>query len=124
MKTQFQKFFADEVYDESKSYLLSQELEFEHAKSILTFALAFIGGIVTLKTAVGVDNPLNEGFLLSIGAASVSAILSFNAQQGIIKDLRIKRGPSKFRRLLRVMPPSMALGVAFAGAYEYFDFAF
>ena len=51
MKNRLRTLFSDAPSDESPSHLLSQELEFELSKSILTFAFAFIGGAVTLKTA-------------------------------------------------------------------------
>ena len=125
MKTlnkRFQKLTQDEQSDESASYLLSQELDFEYAKTILTFALAFIGGLVTLKTALTFDKPINEGFTLAIGMAGLSAILAFTWQQGIIYDLRMKRVPSRMRRMFRVAPSSLLLGAAFGSALNYFDF--
>ncbi|WP_395373422.1 hypothetical protein [Marinicella sp. W31] len=122
LKNRLQVLIKDEQSDESKSHLLSQELDFEYAKTVLTFALAFIGGMVTLKTALAFEKPIEEGLTLSLGLAGFSAILAFTWQQGIIQDLRLKRVPSYARRMIRMAPCSLMLGVAFGVAFDYFDF--
>lgn len=120
-KSKIRNFFEDEQSNESLSLLLSQELDFEFSKSILTFALAFLGGIFTLKTALQWDKPIENGFIMAIIASTVSAVLAFSAQYGIIEDLRQKRIPSSFRRQLRILPPSVLLGIALSGALQYFE---
>jgi len=107
-------------FDESASYLLSQELEFQLAKSFLTFAMAFIGGIVTLKTAFAIETPIEEGFSWAIGAAILAVIFSFEAQQGVIKDLRLKRTASQLRMTIRISLPLVLLGIGMGFAIDYF----
>lgn len=123
MKNRLRTLFSDGQSDESPSHLLSQELEFELSKSILTFAFAFIGGAVTLKTALGIDRPIEEGFIQALAMAGLSAVLALGAQQGIIKDLRLKRVASPIRRQFRSAPPSLASGFALGFALKYFEFA-
>lgn len=123
MRNRVIKFFADEKSDESISFLLSQELDFEFSKSMLTFSLAFIGGIVTLSTALDLDKPYDDSFQMAIISSALAAIWSFLSQQGIIEDLRKKRVPSELRRLLRGMPSALLLGLAFGSAARFFNFA-
>ncbi|MBY6185366.1 hypothetical protein KUV89_01745 [Marinobacter hydrocarbonoclasticus] len=106
--------------DDSPHYLLSQELEFEYAKSIVTYSVAFIGGVVTLKSALSIETPIDEGLSVAITAAVLSAVISFENQQGIIRDLRLKRTPSYFRTLYRKFAAPMCLGVAIGYALIYF----
>ena len=121
MKSKIKSLIKDGEYQESANYLLSQELDFQYAKSFLTFAMAFIGGIVTLKTALAIDTPLDEGFSFAIGAAVISAILSFDAQHSIIKDLQLGRTASKLRMYYRRTASPLILGLGIGFAVKYFN---
>ncbi|WP_444899331.1 hypothetical protein ACJJIX_08465 [Microbulbifer sp. VAAC004] len=121
MKAKLQELVNDKPIEQSPHYLLSQELEFEFLKSNLSFAMAFIGGIITLKTALGIDTPISEGFTYSLTAAVFSALHAFQAQQELIDDLRNGRMPSKIKRLFRRYPGPVLLGLAFGYAFIYFE---
>lgn len=121
MKNKIKGLIKDGEFEESSNYLLSQELEFQYAKSFLTFAMAFIGGIVTLKTALAIHTPITEGFSFAIGAAILSAILSFEAQHSIIKDLRLGRTASQLRMYFRRTASPLMLGIGIGFAVKYFD---
>ncbi|WP_444891618.1 hypothetical protein [Microbulbifer sp. DLAB2-AA] len=121
MKAKLQELVKDKPIEQSPHYLLSQELEFEFLKSILTFAMAFIGGIVTLKTALGIDKPINEGLTYSLAAVVLSAVFAFHAQQELISDLRKGRTASKIKRLFRHFPGFSLLGISISYAFSYFE---
>lgn len=112
--------FENSDFDEGPHYLLSQELEFEYAKSIVTYSISFIGGVVTLKSALGIDTPIEEGLSIAMGAALLSALISFENQQGIIRELRLKITPSAIRILYRKTAAPMCLGAAIGYALKYF----
>lgn len=120
MKNKLKDLLKEGEFEASSHYLLSQELEFQLAKSFLTFAMAFIGGIVTLKTALAIEAPMNSSFSLAIGAAVLAAILSFEAQRGIIKDLRVGRAASGLRMYVRIVAPMFCIGTAIGFAIDYF----
>jgi hypothetical protein len=120
MKNTLKNALKDGTFDESSSYLLSKELEFQLAKSFLAFAMAFIGGIVTLKTALAIDTPIEEGFTAAIGAAILAVVFSFQAQQSVIKDLQLKRNVSPLRRFARLSTPLFVLGTEMGIALSYF----
>ncbi len=119
MKT-LKSLFETPRFDESSHYLLSQELEFEYAKSIVTYSISFIGGVVTLKSALSIDTPIDQGLSIAIGASVISALISFENQQGIIQDLRHKRTPNKAKMLYRKYSAPMCLGAAIGYALQYF----
>ncbi|WP_444915030.1 hypothetical protein [Microbulbifer sp. TRSA007] len=121
MKAKLQELINDKPIEQSPHYLLSQELEFDFFKSISTFAMAFIGGIVTLKTALGIDTPISEGFTFSLVVAMISALCAFHAQHELISDLRNGRTPSKIKQLFRFFPGPILLGVAIGSAFTYFE---
>ncbi|WP_444920671.1 hypothetical protein ACJJID_18130 [Microbulbifer sp. CnH-101-G] len=121
MRAKLQELVNDKPIEQSPHYLLSQELEFEFLKSILTFAMAFIGGIVTLKTALGIDKPINEGLTYSLATVVLSAVFAFHAQQELISDLRKGRTASKIKRLFRHFPGFFLLGISISYAFSYFE---
>jgi hypothetical protein len=82
--------------------------------------MAFIGGIVTLKTALAIDTPIEEGFTAAIGAAILAVVFSFQAQQSVIKDLQLKRNVSPLRRFARLSTPLFVLGTEMGIALSYF----
>ena len=114
-------YFTDTESEETDSFLLSQELEFEYSKSIVTFAIAFVGGIVTLRTALDFERPVEEGFLMALVLAGLAAMQALTAQQATIRDLRLKRNPSPFRRTMRSLFAAGMLGAAMGTAIIYFD---
>jgi len=116
----FKALFKNKKIDESAHYLLSQELEFEYAKSIVTYSIAFIGGIVTLYSALSIERPIEDGLSTAIIAAILSAVLAFENQQGIIKDLYLKRSASPFQTIYRKFAAPMCLGIALGNALMYF----
>ncbi|WP_444938150.1 hypothetical protein [Microbulbifer sp. JMSA002] len=121
MKEKLQELVINKPIEQSPHYLLSQELEFRFLKSNLTFAMAFIGGIVTLRTALGIDKPITEEFTFSLVAAVLSALCAFHAKHELISDLRNGRTPSKIKRLFRrnLGPALLAISIGFA--FRYFE---
>ena len=120
MIQRFNDSFKRDKFDDSPAYLLSQELEYDHAKSFLTFSITFIGGIVTLKTALNVSAPIEDGFLDAVVSSLIAGFASFSSQQSILEDLRQKRAASPFVRVCRRAVPGFMLGIAFGSAIAYF----
>ncbi|GAA4360093.1 hypothetical protein [Kangiella marina] len=121
MKRFLKEITSSNEIDHSPHYLLSQELEFEFTKSILTFALAFIGGIVSLKTVLTIESASEDHFFYAIAAAILSALFAFESQQGIINDLRVGRSPSRAKRFYRRTAAPIMLGTAIGFAVTYFE---
>lgn len=121
MKARFKELIKEQDIDTSAHYLLSQELQFEYHKSTLTFSMALIGGMVTLKTALNIVTPINEGFGFALIAAIMSALFSFEAQTGVIKDLRQGTTPNRFKRTYRSVAAPACLGISLSMAYDYFQ---
>ena len=121
MRKKFKELIAHHDIEQTPHYLLSQELEFEFAKSISTFAMAFIAGIVSLKSVLNIGGLAEDKFIYAIVSALIAALLAFESQQGVINDLRLGRCPSKLKRYYRRFSPPLMLGVAIGCAVVYFE---
>jgi uncharacterized membrane protein YedE/YeeE len=84
----------DPLHDHDDAALADQArfattLDYDFMKQVATLALAALGGVVTFAGSIFADVPDKDAMWLSAGLFAAAAIASFQAQDSIVRRVRL-----------------------------------